>query len=500
MRVLFSAKLIPRTFVVRAMHLLKDKAYVNGEWLSAASNKTFDVKNPADGSTITKVSAMDVTDAQKAINHAYESFHKFQNLTGKERSVLLKKWHELINENAGDLAKLVTLESGKPLEEAMGEVRYGNGFVDWFAEEARRINGEIVSSPVKNKKILVERQPIGVIGMITPWNFPLAMITRKAAAALAAGCTCVIKPAEDTPLTALALADLADKAGFPQGVINVVTCERDESAKVGKLLCTSDKVAGISFTGSTKVGKILYGQCAEGVKRIGLELGGNAPFIVFKSADMNKVIPSALASKFRNCGQTCVASNRFLIQEDIAEEFVAKLKSEIEKLKVGNGLNAGIQLGPLINETQMRTVSSFVNDAISKGAKVVLGGKPLSELGPLFFSPTILTNITHDMDIYKSEVFGPVVAVITFKTEEEAISVANNTNSGLASYFFTEDVSQIFRVSKALEYGMVGVNEGMISTPEAPFGGVKESGVGREGSHLGVEEYTYYKYICLGNL
>lgn len=394
----------------------------------------------------------------------------------------------------------MTAESGKPIIESMGEVVYGNSFVEWFAEEARRIYGEIVPSPYPNRKLMITHQPIGVAGLITPWNFPHAMITRKAGAAIAAGCTVVIKPAEDTPLTALALAKLADEAGFPKGVLNIVTCSRKNAASVGELLCKSPKVAGISFTGSTEVGKLLYAQCATGVKRIGLELGGNAPFIVFKTADLDKAVLGAMASKFRNCGQTCVSSNRFFIQEEVFDEFVKKITVAVERLVIGDGKENGVTIGPLVNEAQLNKVSAIVEEAKSKNAKVLAGGKALPNIGKLFYAPTILSNVTTDMRIYTEEVFGPVVSLIKFKTEEEAVSIANDTSRGLAGYFYSQDLNQVFRVAKKLEVGMVGINEGMISCTEAAFGGIKESGIGREGSRHGIDDYVYMKYMCLGNL
>ncbi|CAH1967100.1 unnamed protein product [Acanthoscelides obtectus] len=482
------------------MHLISNKAFINGSWISASTNKEFEVINPANGQVVGKVPDMDVQDTQKAIESAAEAFKTWQFTTAKERSTLLRKWYNLLVENQESIAKIMTAESGKPLAEALGEVNYGNSFIEWFSELARNVRGEILQSPVPNKKLFVEHHPIGVAALITPWNFPHAMITRKAGAALSAGCTCVIKPAEDTPLTALALMKLAEEAGIPKGVLNVVTSSREQAPAIGKLLCESPLVAGISFTGSTQVGKILYRQCASGVKRLGLELGGNAPFIVYDSANLQNAVHSALASKFRNCGQTCVASNRFLVQDKIYDAFVSKLVEEVEKLKIGDGSKPGINLGPLINQAQFKKVSELVDDAVSKGAEVKTGGKPVPELGEFFYKPTILTNIKENMLVYTEEVFGPVINVIKFETEDQSLQIANNTERGLAGYFFSEDVAQIFRVARKLEVGMVGVNEGLISTAEAPFGGVKESGLGREGSHHGVEDFTYIKYICVGNL
>ncbi|KAJ3641197.1 hypothetical protein Zmor_027712 [Zophobas morio] len=478
---------------LRRMHLLHDKAYVNGQWVTAASNKTFPVVNPATGATIGTAPDMSTQDTQQAIEAAHQAFQTWQDTTAKERSHLLRKWFDLLVQNHENLAQIITAEAGKPLIESRGEVAYGNSFIEFFSEEARRIQGEIIQSPIPGRKILVEKQPIGVAGLITPWNFPHAMITRKAGAALAAGCTCVIKPAEDTPFTALALMELAHEAGIPKGVLNVVTSSRENAPSIGNLLCTSPLVAGLSFTGSTQVGKLLYEQCSTGVKRIGLELGGNAAFIVYKSANVDSAIKGAIASKFRNCGQACVASNRFLIENPIYDSFIEKLLQEVRNLKPGGNV------GPLINQAQFDKVSSLVEDAVSKGAKVLAGAKP-SDHGKLFYEPTVLTDLTPEMKLYKEEVFGPVISIFRFDTEEESLKIANDTERGLAGYFYSQDVSQIFRVSKKLEVGMCGVNEGVISTAEAPFGGVKESGVGREGSHHGVDDFTYIKYVSLGNL
>ncbi|XP_063707387.1 succinate-semialdehyde dehydrogenase [NADP(+)] GabD [Culicoides brevitarsis] len=482
--------------------LVLDKGFVNGEWVTASSKKTFDVFNPATEEIVGKCADMDQNDTLKAIDAAYATFHtrEWQTSTAKERSTLLKKWFTLLEQNKDEIAKIMTAESGKPIVESLGEVAYGNSFVEWFAEEARRIYGEIVPSPVAFRKLMMTREPIGVAGLITPWNFPHAMITRKAAAAIAAGCTVVIKPAEDTPLTALALAKLADDAGFPKGVINVVTSSRQHAAEVGNLLCTSPKVAGISFTGSTEVGKLLYKQCSVGIKRIGLELGGNAPFIVFDNADLDKAVNGAMTSKFRNCGQTCVSANRFLVQEGVYDEFVSRVTSAVKSLKIGDGKKNGIQIGPLINKAQLSKVTDLVNDAKAKGGEIIHGGRPLTEIGPLFYEPTIITNTKPDMRIYNEEVFGPVVSFIKFRTEEEALQIANSTQRGLAGYFYSENLNQVFRVARQLEVGMIGINEGLISCTEAAFGGIKESGIGREGSKHGIDDYVHIKYYCIGNL
>lgn len=480
--------------------VLNQKAYINGQWATAATEKVFEVYNPVDGSVVGVVPDMDINDTQKAIEAAADAFQSWKLTTATERAQLLRKWYNLLLENKESLAKLMTAESGKPLAEAIGEVGYGNSFVEWFSEQARNVRGEILQSPSTSKKLLVEHHPIGVTALITPWNFPHAMITRKASAALAVGCTCVVKPAEDTPLTALALVELAEKADFPKGVLNVITSNRENAPDIGKLLCMSPLVAGISFTGSTQVGKILYKQCASGIKRLGLELGGNAPFIVYDSANVDKAVEGAIIAKFRNCGQTCVAANRFLVQDKIFDIFLSKLTKAVKNLKIGDGMQPGTQIGPLINEAQFNKVSGMVGDAVLKGAKIVVGGKPAEKYGKLFYEPTVLTNVKENMLIYSEEVFGPIINIIRFKTEEESLKIANNTERGLAGYFFSEDIAQSFRVSHLLEAGMIGVNEGLISAAEAPFGGIKESGLGREGSHHGIEDFTYLKYTCIGNL
>ncbi|XP_057667813.1 glutarate-semialdehyde dehydrogenase [Diorhabda carinulata] len=496
-----SGKVITKLLIqTRKMHLLHDKTYINGQWISAASNKIFEVLNPADGSIISTVPDMDIEDTQKAIESAANAFETWKNTTPKERSYFLRNWYNLLIKNRDNLAKIITLESGKPLPEALGEVNYGNSFVEWFSEQARNVRGEIIQSSTTTKKILVEHYPIGVAALITPWNFPHAMITRKVSPALAVGCTCVIKPAEDTPLTALALLELAEEAGIPKGVLNIVTSGRKNAPKIGKLLCESSLVAGISFTGSTQVGKILYKQCSAGVKRLGLELGGNAPFIVYNTADVDKAVEGAVTAKFRNCGQACVAANRFLVQEGVYDSFVGKLVDRVKDLKIGCGFDSGVRIGPLINRAQFEKISNLVGDAVAKGAKVVIGGIPAPKIGELFYEPTVVVDVNKNTMLFSEEIFGPVIGIVKFKTEEESLDIANGTDRGLAAYFYSEDIKQIFRVNRNLEAGMIGVNEGLISTVEAPFGGIKESGIGREGSHRGVEEYTYIKYTCIGNL
>ncbi|KAL1455306.1 hypothetical protein WDU94_009409 [Cyamophila willieti] len=482
------------------MSLWKNKAYVNGEWVDAASGSQFEVKNPANGKVLGKVPDMNDKDTEKALQDANIAFKEWSKTTGKERGIALRKWYDLLVQNKQALAEILTAEAGKPIPESLGEVDYGNAFLDWFAEEARRSYGEIVPSPVKSKEMLLIRQPIGVASLITPWNFPYAMITRKAGAAIAAGCTCVVKPAEDTPYTALAIAELAHQAGIPKGVYNVVTSDRKNAPAIGKVLSQHPLVAGLSFTGSTEVGKLLYQQCAVGVKRIALELGGNAPFMVFESADIDLAIQGAVASKFRNCGQTCISANRFLIHESKYEEFISKFSEKIKGLKMGDGAQPGVLVGPLINQAQVKKITRIVDDAIKKGAKVLLGGKPAPNYGELYYEPTLITDITPDMDCYLEEIFGPVAVIIKFKTEEEGVEIANMTRRGLAGYFYTEDIRQAWRVAKNLEVGMVGVNESLISAAEAAFGGIKESGIGREGSKHGLDDFSYIKYVCFGSL
>lgn len=483
-----------------ASSLLFQKAFVNGEWVPAKSGKTFEVTNPSTGEKLGTVPDMDASDTRAAIDVAFKTFHTWRDVTAKERCAILRKWSDLCNQHKLDLAKLLTCEMGKPLKEAEGEVNYGTSFIDWFGEEARRAYGDIVPTIASNRRMLVLRQPIGVCGMITPWNFPNAMVTRKACAAIAAGCTVVLKPAEDTPYSALALCELASRAGLPAGVLNVVTASRANASAVGQELCENPIVKKISFTGSTNVGKILLKQAAPTVKKMSMELGGNAPFIVFDSADVEKAAAGAMACKFRCSGQTCVCANRMLVQEGIYDRFVQRLGELIKKdLKVGDGLDPSTTQGPLINKAAVNKVDGLVKDAVKQGAKVVIGGQPDSR-GGNFFQPTLLTEVTSNMRCATEEIFGPVATIIKFKTEEEAIAIANATQFGLAGYFFSGDVGQIWRVAEKLEYGMVGVNEGIISATEVPFGGVKESGLGREGGKYGLDEYFELKYVCMGGI
>lgn len=485
---------------LRCASFLHQKGYIGGQWVSAASGKTFEVTNPSNGKVIASVPDMDEHDAQMAIDAAYDAFQTWRRTTAKERAILLRKWYSLMEEHKEDLAILMTAEAGKPLVESRGEITYGSSFLEWFAEEARRIHGEVVQSPAPSKEMIFLREPIGVVSMITPWNFPNAMITRKAGAALAAGCTCVIKPAEDTPFSALAAVDLAEKAGIPPGVVNVVTASRPNTPAVGEILCTSPKVAGMSFTGSTVVGQLLYKLCSTGIKRIGLELGGNAPFIVFNGANLKSAVEGLMVAKFRNAGQACISANRILVQSGVYDQFLEQLKEAVSKqLVVGDGFDKGVNQGPIINQSQLNKVSAIVKDSVAAGAHLVTGGNP-HKLGGLFYEPTILTEVTEDMPCFKEEIFGPVVAVRKFETEEEALQIANNSDRGLAAYFYSQDVSQVWRVARRLETGMIGINEGLISATEGAFGGVKQSGIGREGSRHGIDDYTNIKYICIGGI
>ncbi|XP_013173398.1 PREDICTED: glutarate-semialdehyde dehydrogenase DavD [Papilio xuthus] len=488
------------TILSRNMQLLRNQAYINGQWVSADTNCVFPVHNPANDSVVTDVPDMDAGDAKKAIETASTAFETWKNTTQKERSYILRKWYDVCRENTDYLAEIITAESGKPLSEAKGEVAYGNSFLEWFADTARHINGEVLTSPWPNKQIMVTRHPVGVVSVITPWNFPFAMITRKVGALMAAGCTCVIKPSEDTPLAALAAAQLAEQAGVPKGVINVVTTSRKNAPEVGKIMCEHPNIRCISFTGSTHVGKILYGMAAKGVKRVALELGGNAPFIVFSSADIENALNQAMLAKFRNNGQACVGANRFLIHEDVYDKFVAGFKEYIgNKCILGPGTKEGVTCGPLINDMQAQKVSGLVNDAIKHGAKPLIGGK-FSNIGNKFYESTLLVDVKPNMAIYGEEIFGPVAVCLKFKTEDEVVEIANNTNSGLAAYVFTRELGQAFRMSRRLEFGMVAINDGILSAAEPPFGGIKESGIGREGSKHGIEEYTDIKYTLFSGL
>ena len=475
--------------------LLKTDALINGQWVQGSNR--FDVHDPATGAKLADVANLGVVQAEEAIAAANNAWPAWRNKTGKERSIILRKWFDLLMANVDDLGRLMTAEQGKPFAEAKGEVVYGASFVEWYAEEAKRVNGETLPQFDNNRRLMVLRQPIGVCAAITPWNFPLAMITRKVAPALAAGCPVVIKPAELTPLTALAAAELAMRAGIPAGVLNVLTADSDNSVAVGKVFCGSDVVRHISFTGSTEVGRILMAQSAPSIKKLALELGGNAPFIVFDDADIDSAVEGAMASKYRNAGQTCVCANRIYVQDGVYDEFVQKFAHKVKALKVGNGFEEGVVQGPLIEPAALEKVQRHVQDALSKGGKLLTGGHKLEGQ---FFQPTVIAEARADMLCAREETFGPFAPVFRFKHEQDAIDAANHTEFGLASYFYSRDVGRIFRVSEALEYGMVGINVGIIATEHVPFGGVKQSGLGREGSHHGMDEYLEIKYLCLGDI
>ncbi|HEY1058131.1 MAG TPA: NAD-dependent succinate-semialdehyde dehydrogenase [Limnobacter sp.] len=475
--------------------LFQTQPFINGEFV--ACSHTFPVDNPATGATIAEVGNASVEQTRQAIEHADKAFQSWKNTTAKSRAQLLRKWFDLIVANTGDLATLMTLEQGKPLAEAKGEVAYGASFVEWFAEQAKRIEGSVLESPQAGRELLVLKQGIGVCAAITPWNFPIAMITRKVAPALAAGCTVVIKPAEQTPLSALALAELARQAGIPAGVLNVITADSDRSIEVGKVLCDSDTVRKLTFTGSTEVGRILMKQCAPTIKKLSLELGGHAPFIVFEDADLDKAVDGLMASKFRNAGQTCVCTNRIYVHRSIQAAFASKLQAKVAALEVGDGLATSASVGPMIDDQAVAKVKRHVDDAVSKGATVLAGGQS-HPLGGRFFQPTLINNANHDMLVAQEETFGPLAAVFPFDTEAEAIFNANNTPYGLAAYFYTENTARTFRVARALDYGMVGINVGVFSNEVGPFGGVKQSGLGREGSVWGIEEFLEIKYLCIG--
>ena len=482
---------------LRDAALLRTEAYIDGQWIQADAGMRFAVSNPADGAVIASVPDLGAAETRRAIAAAEAALPAWRARTAKERAAVLRRWFELIMAHQEDLAVLMTAEQGKPLAEARGEVAYGASFIEWFAEEGKRVYGDVIPGHAADKRIVVVKQAIGVVAAITPWNFPIAMITRKAGPALAAGCTIVIKPAEDTPLCALALAELAERAGVPRGVLNVVTSNR--AAEVGGELTANPAVRKLSFTGSTEVGKLLMAQCAGTVKKVALELGGNAPFIVFDDADLDAAVAGAMASKYRNAGQTCVCANRLLVQDAVHDAFAAKLAEAVAKLKVGPGLSGEVQQGPLINQDAVAKVEELLGDAVEKGAKIVCGGKRHA-LGGTFFEPTILTGVTPAMRVAREEIFGPVAPLFRFHTEEEAIRMANDTEFGLAAYFYARDIARVWRVAEGLEYGIVGINEGIISTEVAPFGGVKASGIGREGSKYGIDDFVEIKYLCMGGI
>jgi succinate-semialdehyde dehydrogenase/glutarate-semialdehyde dehydrogenase len=478
------------------LRLLRQQCYVGGSWIDAADRKTITVTDPATGETVGTVPSMGVEEVRRAIAAAEAALPAWRAKTAKERAAILRRWFELIMDAQDDLAVLMTREQGKPLAESKGEVAYGASFIEWFAEEAKRVYGDVIPQTVGTRRILVLKQPVGVCAAITPWNFPIAMITRKAAPALAAGCTMVVKPASATPFSALAMAELAERAGLPKGVLNVVT---GSAGTIGTELCTNKTVRKVSFTGSTAVGKVLLKQCADTVKRVSMELGGHAPFIVFDDADIDKAVEGAIACKFRNAGQTCVCTNRIYVQAGIFDAFAQKYSAAVGKLKVGAGLDAGTTVGPLIDQAAVDKVEEHVKDAVGKGAKVVTGGKRHAK-GGLFYEPTVLAPCDATMKLAHEETFGPVAPLFRFTTEEEAIRLANDSEVGLAGYFYARDLARVFRVAEALEVGLVGVNDGVISVEVAPFGGVKESGMGREGSKYGIEEYLEVKYVSLGGI
>ncbi len=476
--------------------LFRTECYINGQWCSAESSARLAIKNPATGDVIAEVAKVGAEETRRAIEAAETAMTAWRAVPAKQRASILRNWFNLVMDNQEDLARIMTVEQGKTLTESRGEIAYGASYIEWFAEQAKRIDGDVIPAPGPDKRIVCIKQPVGVCAAITPWNFPNAMITRKAAPALAAGCTIVIKPASETPLSALALAELAERAGIPAGVLNVVV---GSSSEIGGELTSNPVVRKLSFTGSTPVGKLLEAQCAATMKKTSMELGGNAPFIVFDDADIDAAVQGALISKYRNSGQTCVCSNRLLVQASIAEEFTARLAKATAELTLGNGLEEGVNLGPLVNEQAVADVDSLVKQTVAAGATLIMGGAP-SALGPCFYTPTILTNVTPEMAVFRNEIFGPVAPIVTFNDEAEAIALANDTEFGLASYFYTRDIGRVWRVAEALEYGIVGINEGIISNEMAPFGGVKESGSGREGSKYGMDDYLEIKYMLMGGL
>ncbi|WP_037155220.1 NAD-dependent succinate-semialdehyde dehydrogenase [Rhizobium freirei] len=476
---------------------LRAAGYINGAWTAGGATKTFDVINPATGEVLASLPDMGAAETTAAIDAAYAAQAAWAARPAKERAVILRKWFDLMVANADELANILTAEMGKPLPEARGEILYAASYVEWYAEEAKRIYGETIPAPSNDKRMVVIKQPVGVVGTITPWNFPAAMIARKIAPALAVGCTVVSKPAEQTPLTAIALAVLAEEAGIPAGVLNIIVGL--DGPAIGRELCGNPKVRKISFTGSTEVGRILMRQCADQIKKVSLELGGNAPFIVFDDADLDAAVEGALASKYRNAGQTCVCANRIYVQSNVYDAFAAKLAVKVSALSVGDGFKPGVTIGPLIDEQGVAKAEDHVRDAVSKGARILLGGKRIEGAGT-FFAPTILTGIDRTMKVAREETFGPVAPLFRFETVEDVIAQANDTEFGLAAYFFAGDLKKVWRVAEALEYGMVGINTGIMSSETAPFGGIKQSGLGREGSRHGADDYLEMKYLCMGNL
>ncbi|WP_432261367.1 NADP-dependent succinate-semialdehyde dehydrogenase [Cupriavidus sp. TMH.W2] len=484
---------IQETLALSEPALFRQQAYINGEWQAAASGETFEVRNPATGALIGTVPALGAAETRRAIDAANAAWPAWRQRTARERAAILRKWHDLMLAHADDLALILTTEQGKPLAEAKGEIAYAASFIEWFAEEGKRVYGDTMPTPAAGKRIVVTKEPIGVCAAITPWNFPAAMITRKVGPALAAGCPIVVKPAEATPFSALAMAVLAERAGVPAGVFSVVT---GDPKAIGGELTGNPTVRKLSFTGSTPVGRLLMAQCAPTVKKVSLELGGNAPFIVFDDADLDAAVEGAIASKYRNSGQTCVCTNRFYVHERVYDAFAQKLGAAVGKLKVGHGTEPGVVLGPLINEAAVQKVEAHLQDALAKGARLLTGGKRHA-LGGGFFEPTVLTGVTQAMKVAREETFGPLSPLFRFSSDEEVIQYANDTESGLAAYFYSRDIGRVWRVAEALEYGMVGINTGLISNEVAPFGGVKQSGLGREGSHYGIDDYVVIKYLCL---
>jgi len=477
--------------------LIVSKGYINGIFTSGNSNKTFDVNDPSTGELIVKLPDMGISETKDAINAAHKAQKSWAAKTGKERSTILRNWFNLMMKNKDDLAKILTAEMGKPLAEALGEIAYGASFVEWFAEEAKRVYGDTIPGHQEDKRIVVIKQPIGVVGAITPWNFPNAMITRKVAPALAVGCSVVLRPPTLTPLSALALAYLAQEAGIPAGVFNIVM--GTDSSGMGKELCSNELVRKITFTGSTEVGRILMRQCSDQIKKVSLELGGNAPFIVFDDADIDEAVAGAMISKYRNAGQTCVCANRIYVQENIYEEFSKKLAEATRAMKVGNGFDDGVTTGPLIDQQAFEKVEEHIEDAVSKGASILSGGTR-SNLGGTFYNPTVLTDVTSSMKVAKEETFGPIAPLFKFDSVENVIEAANDTEFGLAAYFYAKDLSKVWKVAEALEYGIVGINTGLISTEVAPFGGIKQSGLGREGSKYGIDDFLEIKYLCMSGI
>jgi len=476
--------------------LFRQQCYVDGRWMDADSKATIVVTNPANVSVLGCVPRMGAAETRRAIEAANAAWPAWRQQTAKERGAILRRWFELVIANQDDIAKLMTAEQGKPLAEAKGEVAYGASFIEWFAEEGKRVYGDTIPQPRRDQRLLVVKEPIGVCAAITPWNFPVAMITRKVAPALAAGCVVVVKPAGLTPFCALALAELADRAGVPKGVFNVIT---GDTKAIGAELTSNPLVRKLTFTGSTSVGATLMKQCSSTLKKVSLELGGNAPFIVFKDADLDAAVAGAISSKYRNAGQTCVCTNRFLVQDEVYEAFCSKLIEKVSELRVGNGMDPGVTQGPLIDQAAVEKAEEHIADALAKGARVLIGGKRHA-LGGTFFEPTVLVDVTPEMVVAKEETFGPVAPIFRFHREEEAVHMANDTEFGLAAYFYSRDIGRVWRVAEALEYGMVGINTGLISNEVAPFGGVKQSGIGREGSKYGIEEFLVVKYLCMGGI